>query len=223
MTNSTETKVNLEQLRAQVERVRDEKMARVKEAAEVAVLESTLKMQSSESLFQSEVLLAVNGSQTAKLQQLVDECAGIVASVPVYNQKTRTNRVWAGSHKYNYGSQIDLMYQLATGILYSCQEHKQLLLAHTGLDLELLEQMVKGFGVPTYYSRNYHTIVEPKEFNFELAKATVEVMQSKLGVVVDTTEMTRDNFEVEFERAKNTAQENYEQAKEALKEADFSL
>jgi hypothetical protein len=215
--------MNIEELKAKVAAVQADNAAKIREAAEVARLEATLKLEGSEALFAAKVKLTANGQQTAKLQKLVDECAEIVASVPVYNQKTRTNRVWAGSHKYNYGSQIDLMYQLATGILYSCQEHKQLLLAHTGLDLELLEQMVKAFGTPTYYSRNYHTIVESKPYNYAMAKSTVDVMQSSLGVVVDTAELTEANFEYEFLRAEDTAHNNFEQAKEAIAEADFSL
>jgi hypothetical protein len=215
--------VNIEELKAKVEAAKKENAEKIRVAAEVARLEATLKLEGSEELFQAKVKLAANGEQTAKLQALVDECAGIVASVPVYNQKTRTNRVWAGSHKYNYGTQVDLMYQLATGILYSCQEHKQLLLAHTGLNLELLEQMVKAFGAPTYYSRNYHTIVEAKPYEIGMVKSTVEVMQSELGVVVDTSTLTSTNFETEFARAEVTAKNNFDQAKEAIAEADFTL
>lgn len=215
--------MNIEQLKAQVEAIKAENMARVREAAEVARLQATLKLEGSEELFQAKVKLAASGEQTAKLQKLVDECAGIVASVPVYNQKTRTNRVWAGSHKYNYGTQVDLMYQLATGILYACAEHKALLLAHTGLNLELLEQMVKAFGTPTYYSRNYHDIIEAKPYDFDMVKSTVEVMQSELGVVVDTTALTPNNFKVEFERAVGVAENAYAQAEEAISEADFEL
>jgi hypothetical protein len=215
--------INIEQLKAEVKRVQEENAVRIREAAEVARLQATLKLEGSEELFKAKVKLAANGDQTLKLQKLVDECAGIVASVPVYNAKTRTNRVWAGSHKYNYGTQVDLMYQLATGILYACAEHKQLLLAHTGLNLELLEQFVKSFGTPTYYSRNYHTIVEEKPYQIDMVKSTVEVMQSELGVVVDTNALTINNFEAEFVRAYSTATQAYEQAKEAIAEADFSL
>lgn len=215
--------MNIEQLKAEVARIQSENVARIKEAAEVARLTATLKLEGSEELFKAKVKLAANGEQTAKLQQMVDECAGIVASVPVYNSKTRTNRVWAGSHKYAYGTQVDLMYQLATGILYACAEHKQLLLAHTGLNLEVLEQFVKGFGTPTYYSRNYHAIVEAKPYDLDLVHSTVQVMQSELGTVIDTAALTKENFEEEFMRAIVTADNSYQQAREAIEEADFSL
>lgn len=214
--------INIEQLRAEVAKTVEANMKRVRAAAEIARLEATLKLESSEDLFQAKVKLAAQGADTAKLQQLVDECAGIVASVPVHNHKTRDNRVWAGSHKYGYGTQVDLMYNLATGILYACQEHKQLLLAHTGLDLELCQQMVEAFGTPTYYSRNYNSIVEAKPYDFDAVKATVAVMQSQLGVVIDDSKLIHDNFKVEFQRAQINADNNYKAAQEAIEEADFS-
>lgn len=215
--------MNIEQLRAQVEATVKANMERVREAAEVARLEATLKLEGSEELFQARVRLQANSDATTKLQKLVDECAGIVASVPVHNPKTRTNRVWAGSHKYNYGTQVDLMYNLASGILYACAEHKQLLLAHTGLDLEVCQQLVEAFGTPTYYSRNYNTIVESKPYDVDSVKATLAVMQSQLGVVIDEAKVTHDNFKLDFIRAETTAHNNYNSAQEAINEADFSL
>lgn len=215
--------MNIEELKAKVAETIQANLIKVKEAAQIAGLEATLKLENSEAMFNAKVRLATSSAQTVQLQQLVDECAGIVANVPVYNSKTRANRKWAGSYKYSYGTQIDLMYQLATGILYSCAEHKQLLLAHTGLSLELLDQLVQAFGAPMYYSRNYHTIVAAKPFELELVSSTVEVMQSELSVVVDTTALTQDNFELEFVKAETAANTNYDQAVEAIESADFSI
>lgn len=215
--------INIEQLRAQVEQMKTENLAKVREAAEVARLQATLKLESSPELFQSKVQLAASAQQTEQLQKLVDECAEIVASVPVHDPRTRTNRVWAAGHRYNYGTQVDLMYQLATGILYSCQEHKQLLLTHTGLNNELVAKLVESFGSPSYYSRNYHTVVEAKPANPDAVKAVINVMQSELGVVIDTTQVTPNNFELEFVRAEVKAQDTFKLANEAIEEADFSL
>ena len=215
--------MTIEQLKAQVAAKVEANKKRLEEKVEIATLTAQLALESSEVLFEAKVQQEASASQTRKLQQLVDECAGIVANVPVYNQKTRTNRVWAGSRKFNYGTQIDLMYQLATGILYSCQEHKQLLLAHTGLSLELLQDIVDAFGTPTYYSRNYHSVVEAKPYNVERAKGAVSIMQSDLGVVVDTSAMTSKNFENEFARAEAKAEEDHVLAMVAIEEADFDL
>ena len=215
--------INIEQLKAQVEQMKTANMAKIKEAAEIARLQATIKLESSPELFESKVRLQATAQQTSTLQQLVDECSAIVASMPVHNSKTRTNRVWAGGHRYNYGTQVDLMYQLATGILYACAEHKQLLLAHTGLNTELLNQLVESFGSPSYYSRNYHTIVEAKPANVDKLQAALAVMQSELGVVADTAGVNTDTLETEFVRAEVSAKVNYAQANEAMQDADFSL
>jgi hypothetical protein len=217
------TSINIAELQAQVKATVAANMVRIKEQSMIAGLQATLKLESSEALFNAKVKLATNGAQTARLQDLVNDCAGIVANVPVYNQKTRTNRVWSASRKFTYGGQIDLMYQLATGILYACAEHKALLLVHTGLSLELLEEVVNAFGAPTYYSRNYHTIVESKPYTIELVRGSIEVMQSELSVVVDTAALTEANFALEFVKAETTANTNYVQATEAIAEADFTL
>jgi hypothetical protein len=220
---TTITTVNIEELRAQVATTVAANMKKVKAAAEVAGLKATLKLESSPELFDARVRLEANGQQTARLQSLVSECQGIIANVPISNPKTRTNREWASRRRFTYGSQIDLMYQLATGILYSCAEHKQLLLAHTGLDVELIEQIVNAFGAPTYYSRNYHTVVEQKPYDLELVKSTVQVMQSQLSVVVDTLALTKSNFDDEFLAGENLAKGNYNQAVEAIEGADLAV
>jgi hypothetical protein len=215
--------MNIEQLKAAVAKTVAANMVKIREASEIARLTATLKLESSPELFNAKVSLAVNNSQTETLQNLVNECAQIVASVPVYNSKTRTNRVWAGGHRYNYGTQIDLMYQLATGILYSTAEHKQLLLAHTNLNSELLEQVVKAFGSPMYYSRTYHSIVEAKPACIDLITSTINVMQSELNVVVNATEITANNLESEFVRGEITAHNQMKLAVEAIEESDLEL
>ena len=215
--------INIETLKAKVAAAKAKNHDMIREHAEIARLEATLKLENSEELFQSKVRLEITTQQTSKLQQLVDECAGIVASMPVHNPKTRTNRVWAGNQRYGFGTPINLMYQLATGILYSCQEHKQLLLAHTGLNAELLDQLVKAFGTPTYYSRNNHVIVEAKPYNVEMVKATVDVLQSELGVVIDTSELVDKTFEDDFSSAITRATTQLLTAEEAIQEADFAL
>jgi hypothetical protein len=213
----------IELLKQKVERAKAERAKKITETAEIARLKATLKLESSEVLFQSKVKLEMATQQTSKLQQLVDECAAIVASMPIHNSKTRSNRVWSGNQRYGFGTQVNLMYQLATGILYSCQEHKQLLLAHTGLNAELLEQLVKAFGTPTYYSRNNHVIVEAKPYNIEMVKATIDVLQSELGVVIDTSELVEKAFKDDFSNAVERARGQLLAAEEAIQEADLEL
>lgn len=215
--------VNIEELKAQVKALQAKNKETIRERAEVARLKATLALESSDVLLDAKVRLAVKDEQTQTLQTMVDECAAIIASVPIHNNKTRSERVWAGNHRYNYGTQIDLLYQLATGILYSCQEHKALLLAHVPVSLELLEQFIKAFGTPSYYSRNHHTVVESKPANIVELGAVMSVLQSALGVVVDTSDLTVENLEYEFLRGEVNAQNDLGKANEAISEATFEL
>ena len=215
--------MNITQLKAKVAAAQKANAAKVEKAALVSSLEAKLVLETSESLFNSKVVLAASSAQTKSLQATLDECAAIVDSVPVHNAKTRTNRVWSGSRRFAFGAQINLMYQIATGILYSCAEHKQLLLAHTGLDLELLEQVVESFGTPEYYSRNMNSIVKAQAYNVERATAAVEVMQSELDVIVDTSGLVLEQFSLEFGKAIKTAQDNKVSADTAIAEADLAL
>lgn len=215
--------MNIEELKEKVEQTQKANAIRVRDAAEVARLEATLRQEDSDSLFNARVAIQLSSQQTEKLQRLVDECAELIASMPIQNAKTRAARVWSESHRYNFGTQIDLMYQLASGILYSCAEHKAILLEHTGLNLELIEELVNAFGAPSYYSRNYNTIVDAKPYNVERLQTVLQVMQSTLGVVINSDAVTADNMKLDFVRGETRAQQDFDQAAEAISEADFQI
>lgn len=213
----------IEELKAKVAAAVEANAARIKEEVEIAKLEAQLRLQSSEALLQTRVRQQAQAEETAKLQNLLDECSALVAGMPILNPKTRSNRVWSGGRKFAYGTQIDLIYQLVTGIQYSCAEHKAVLLEHTGLNTEVLEDVISAFGTPSYYSRNHHSIVEAKPYNVERVKGAVAVLQSQLGVVVDTSALNETQFKEEFAKGKTTAKAAFDQAVEALVEADFEM
>jgi hypothetical protein len=220
----TKSKVlNVAQLKAKVKAAQKANAAKVTEAALRASLEATLKLESSAELFKSKVALAVISQHTDKLKALVEECSALVDSIPVTNTKTHATRVWAGSRRFTFGAQINLMYQVATGIMYSCADHKQLLLAHTGLDDELIEQFVEAFGTPAYYSRNNNVLVESKMYNEDGAKSAAAVMQSVLGVIVDSSQLTKANFSLEFGRSEVKAQADFLKAEEAIAAVDLVI
>lgn len=215
--------MNIDELKETLETKRKENAIRVREAAEISRLKASIAQETSEGLFEAKVRLEANGMQTAHLQRLIDECVEIIQTTPIQNLKTRAAREWAGSHRYGFGTQVDLMYQLATGILYACAEHKALMLEHTGLNLELLEEVVTAFGTPTYYSRKYHAVVEAKPYDVSRVYTAVEVMQSQLNVVIDTTALTENVFKKDFERNEAKAEIDYNQAAEAIDGVDFAI
>tara|TARA_R110000744_G_scaffold147612_1_gene260556 strand:- start:92 stop:748 length:657 start_codon:yes stop_codon:yes gene_type:complete len=214
---------SIKALEAKVKAAQKANATKIADAAATAKLEAKLKLESSKSLFESKVKLAVISGHTKTLQELIDGCSTLVDSVPITNTKTRSTRIWAGSRRFSFGTQINLMYQLATGILYSCADHKQLLLSYTNLDSELLEQFVDAFGTPAYYSRNFNTLVEATPYDIDNVLVTVAVMQSELGVIVDTSQLTTKDFSLEFGKAEIVANTNKLAAEEAIATADFNL
>jgi len=217
------SQLNLQELKAKVAELAASNLIKIKEVAEMAKLKAILKLESNEALLNAKAKLMVSGEATKHLETLITECSAIISSMPVHSTKTRENRKWSGSHRYSFGNQVDALYELATGIIYSCQEHKELLLSHTGLSIEVLSQMVEAFGNPSYYSRNNHVIVEAQPANVVELNTIIQVMQSELGVTIDTSKLTANNFELESVRAELKAAKDNEEAKEAIQEADLEL
>ena len=217
------SQLNLQELKAKVAELTASNLIKIKEAAEIAKLNAILKLESNEALLTAKARLLVSGEVTTYLEKLIAECSAIISSMPVHNKKTRENRKWNGSHRYNFGNQVDALYELATGIMYACQEHKDLLLSHTGLNMELLTQMVEAFGNPSYYSRNNNVVVEAQPANVVELNTIIQVMQSQLGVTIDTSKLTANNFELESVRAEIKAAKDNEEAREAIEEADLEL
>ncbi len=216
---STATK----KLQAKVAAVQKANREKLEASVLEASLNATLKLESCPALFDAKVKLAISSTNTEKLQNLVKVCSGIIDETPIQNTKSRAIREWAGSRRFAFGNQINLMYQLATGILYSASEHKELLLAYTGLDIELVEQLVEAFGSPAFYSRNNNVVVEAKAYDVDSVMATLAVMQSVLGVVVDTSKVTTANFSLEFGKGEVKALEDSAKANEAIADMETDL
>jgi len=215
--------MNIQELQAKVDALKIANTAAIHERVEIARLTAIIALEENPVLFEARVKLMAKDEQTQILQRVVDECEGIITQTPIHNPKTRSERKWAGNHRFAYGTQVDLLYQLATGILYSCQDHKQLLMAHTQANPELLEQFLDAFGTPAYYSRNHHILMEAKPYNIDALQGTLKVMQSAFGVIVDTDRITDGALANEFTRAENTAHKDYANAVEAIESADFVL
>lgn len=215
--------MNVTKLKQQVKAAQKASAKKIADAAEVAALKAALALESDPNLFKARVQLAVTSGYTKTLQDLVNTCSGIIDATPIENAKTKTTRVWAGSNRFTFGTQINLMYQLATGIMYSCAEHKQLLLAHTGIQESLVEQFVEAFGSPAYYSRNFNTLVEAKPYDVDAVLSSVRVMQSILGVDVDIAQLTAENFSLEFGKGEVRAFEDKAKAEEAIAAVDLAI
>lgn len=218
----TITKAALNALKAKARKAAMTNKKEIETAAEVARLESIIQQANDPAIFEAKVAAAARQANTDELNKHLIKCAAIVDAVPVYNSKTRTNRVWHPSRKF-YGTQIDMMYQLASGIMFSCEEHRQLMLNSTGLNQDVIEEFVEAFGSPTYYSRNNNVIVDEQPYNLDRIKSSVALMQATLGVTVDTTKLTEEFIDKDFQNAKAKAVIAYEKAQEAISEVDMEL
>jgi hypothetical protein len=215
--------MNIQELTARIEALKAENAQKLQEKVTVARLTAQIELEGNEVILEAKAQQALRNEQTERLREVVSVCEGFITQVPVPKARSTDMRVWMGKHRYGYNTQVDLMYELVSGILYSCKEHKELMLAHTGLNMELVEQTMAAFGTPSYYNRNTNTIEEEVPYNVDQVKATLGILQSELGVVIDTSAVTEKAFAKEFERARDNAINNFDQAQEAIAEADFTL
>jgi hypothetical protein len=215
--------MNIQELTARVEALKAENAQKLQEKVTVARLTAQIELEGNEIILEAKAQQALRNEQTERLREVVSVCEGFITQVPVPKARSTDMRVWMGKHRYGYNTQVDLMYELVSGILYSCKEHKELMLAHTGLNMELVEQTMAAFGTPSYYDRNTNMVVDETPYDVDQVKATLGILQSELGVVIDTTPVTENTFATQFERARLQAKRNYELAQEAIAEADFTL
>lgn len=215
--------MNIEALKAQVEAAKEAAKQKVAESVEIATLKAQLELETSPALLEAKAKLAMKQANTDKLADLIKVCEVMVSQLPIYSERMRDNRKWSGSHRYGYGNQIDLVFQLCTGITYSVEQHKTQMLAHTGLSQELLDSVLKGFGSPAYYSRNNNVVVDEVPYDLDMLHGALDVLQSELGINIDTSELTPEKLQLEFLRGANNANQQFNQAQEAIAEADLQL
>lgn len=196
------TAEQLQELRAQATAKVQATVASIKQTAEVARLQSII----SGNLGQAMANQAITEQASAKLTSLLDECAGIVTSIPIYSKATRESRKFNPSKVYGFGNQISNLLGLLSGIQYSASEHKALLLAHTGLSEDLIEQTLEAFGRPAYYSANYSTVIEEQPYDAAKALDCIKLIEAALDVELDKTKVTPTTFKSQFELARIKAE-----------------
>lgn len=216
LNSTTNTPATIEELEVQVAAAQSANAINIANAAKIVKLKAKLALESSESLFNAKVDLAVISGNTETLKSMVNACIAIVENNPVHNKNTRKNRVWAGQKRFEFGNQVNLMFQIASGIVYSCAEHKALMLAYTELGMEMLEQFVNAFGSTAYYSTKEHELIEAVPYVIEEVHSTIAVMQSAMNVVVDTSLLTLSKFSIVFGKGQSKALKDLAKAQKAI-------
>lgn len=196
------TTEQLQALRDQAKTKVETTVAAIRQTAEVARLQSII----SGNLGQAMANQAITEQTSNKLTSLLDECAGIVASMPIYSKATREQRKFNASKVYGFGNQLSNLLALLSGIQYAASEHKALLLAHTGLSEDLIEQTLEAFGRPAYYSSNYSIVVEEQPFDAPKALDCLKLIEAALDVELDKSKVTPATFKTQFEVARIKAE-----------------
>lgn len=179
--------------------VQDQIQAKIKERLEAKLQERQMAMLNNDRFIDAKVNAQIKEHTTETLKALEAQCEDIIASTPIMNRQTRENRKWNPSRQYGYGNQMAILSGLLTGIQYSAREHKEQLLALTGLSEDLIEQTIEALGQPAYYSMNYDTVVEETPVNLELLMSSIALIEDALNIQLDTGKLNQRTITAKFD------------------------
>ena len=156
--------------------------------------------------------MAVREATSEELKNLELSCEQIVKDLPITSRTTRETRKWNPSRVYGYGNQIGALVGLLSGIQYSASQHRLQMLATTGLNEQIIEDTLVAFGSPAYFSSKYETIIEAKPYDYNAIRSCIEVLEHKLDLNIDMSQLTEANIAKQFEAAQlraETERNNY--------------
>lgn len=196
------TKEQLQALREQAKATVSTKVAAIRDAAEIKRLNSMISGPLGETMAKQQVV----AETSTLLSAMIEECSGIVASMPIYSKATREQRKFNMTKVYGFGNQLSNLLGLLSGIQYSATDHKQLLLAHTGLSEDLIEQTLEAFGRPAYYSTNHSIIIDEQPYDSAKALECIQMIEAELNIILDKSKLTETTFRTQFELARINAE-----------------
>lgn len=177
-----------------------------RERAEIALIDTKINMLSNEAYMVSRVKLEIQQNTMTKLKELETQCEMIVNDMPIYSAKIKESRKWNPSRQYGMGPQMDILTGLLTGIQYSAAQHKEQMLAITGLSDVLVENTLAALGNTAYYSRNYGVIVDEIPYNIDDLRECLDILQDTLNIKLDLNRVTNKVLSHRFEVARLRAE-----------------
>ena len=199
---------HLETLRANAQAKIQEAIQTAKDKAEERKLNAIL----SGGVDRVMATMAVREATSEELKNLELSCEQIVKDLPITSRTTRETRKWNPSRVYGYGNQIGALVGLLSGIQYSASQHRLQMLATTGLNEQIIEDTLVAFCSPAYFSSKYETIIETKPYDYNAIRNCIEVLEHKLDLNIDMSQLTEANIAKQFEAAQlraETEQNNY--------------
>ena len=206
---------NLQELRAQAAAAIEAAKLKAADAKEEMQLRMVIARTNDTSVM-ARVRAEIKREATDKLNLLNATCEHIVSVMPISSARTRENRKWNPSKQYGYGNQITMVTGLLSGIQYSATDHKLQMLALTGLDEDLIEATLAAFGNTSYYSANYHTVVDEVPFNVPAILANLDLVEEALGVTLDKSAINESTMRTHFTKARLTAEKKMNDIELAL-------
>ena len=182
-----------------------------REKVEVAMIDAKINMLGSEAYLNSKVRLTLQENTMNKLRELEMQCESIVNDMPIHSAKTKENRKWNPSRQYGMGPQMDVLTGLLSGIQYSAAQHKEQMLAVTGLSDVLIENTLSALGNTSYYSRNYSTVVPETPYSVYDLHSCLDIIQDILDIKLDTNRVSDKVLSHRFETARLRAERDYEE------------
>lgn len=197
---------SLEEMKAELAAKVAKVQAETAEKMEMSRVQAKLNMLDNEALTNARVATQLRARTTAKLEETETALQTIVAEMPVHNARTKQDRVWNPSRQYGLGNHIAVIAGILTGILYSVQEHKDQMLAYTGLNIDLIESTVEAFGSTAYFNKNYGVIVDEVPYNVDVLKTNLALIAETLDIDLDTSLITEATMSKRFTSARLVAE-----------------
>lgn len=191
------------EMKARLAKRQEQIKVEVSEASELRRLTAKLEVLDNPRIQASMVSASIKRATTTKLVQLHEQCAVIIEETPLYNERTQQDRAWRPRRYFDLGNQVDLMYQLLSGIMYSAQDHKDQLLDLVDLDMDMIETAVTAFGTPASFYQGILTSEEP--FDADVLASSLTLIGDKLDIDIDMTSVTYSKLRTKFIRARNKA------------------
>lgn len=201
----------LELLRAQLQEKATLIANQVKEQAEIAKLEATIGLLENPVYQNNLVNIQRQQDSISRLQSKLVECEAVVTAMPIYDSIRKQDKRWNARPVYGFGIEINVLYQLLTGIMYSTRAHKEVMLAQTGLTEALIESTVTAFGNPAYYSLRDNAVVPATPANVKQLQSLLPVIANILDVELPMSSITEANFNAKFEEALQRAERDQAQ------------
>lgn len=195
-----------------IEQLKAELDAKIKLVAEQArekatIAKLTAQLGVLDSPVYQDALVSQSRQQAAidRLSDLVSTAEAVVSAMPIIDPVKKQEKRWNGRPLYGHGIELNNLYQLLTGIMYSTRQHKAVMLEQTGLTEALVESTVNAFGQPSYFSIRNNKVIPAIPYDIEALQRLLPLVCATLDIEIPMSYITKQAFEERFNVAAERA------------------